>query len=271
MKEDLKHRILSSKKHILQIAYDCQKSVHLGGAMSIIDVLSVLYLKHLKYDFKNPTWELRDRFILSKGHCAVALYAVLVECGIVKQSEMDSFMSNDSAFCFLFVMNVNLGIEASTGSLGQGVGLAVGIAKAAKIKQQDFHIYTLIGDGESNEGSVWEVAMFAAHNKLDNLTIILDKNSCQSDGFSFSVLDMGDMARKWESFGFYVEQINGHNIEQIDKTLAKKNPQNMPRIIISETIKGNGISFMENKPEWHHNRLTKQFFELALQELEVQK
>lgn len=262
---DLDLRILESKKRILRIAYECQKSVHLGGAMSILDVLSVLYAKHLRYRPKEPQWELRDRFILSKGHCAVALYAVLVECGII--DEMDSFMSNDSALCVHPVMNVGLGIEASSGSLGQGVGLAVGIAKAAKIKQQDFHIYTLIGDGESNEGSVWEVAMFAAHHKLDNLTIIIDKNNYQSDGFSPNVLDMGDMARKWDGFGFDVEVINGHNVEQIDKALSKKPKPHTPRAIISESIKGKGIPFMENKAEWHHNRLTKQFYEEALKAL----
>ncbi|WP_104641291.1 transketolase [Helicobacter bizzozeronii] len=267
MKNNLESKILSSKKRLLKTAYDCQKSVHLGGSLSIIDLLGVLYTKHLKYRLGEPSWELRDRFILSKGHCAAALYSVLVECGIAPQKEMDHFMRDDCSFCVHPIMDISLGIEASTGSLGQGVGLAVGIAKAAKIKQKDFHVYTLIGDGESNEGSVWEVAMFAAHNKLDNLTIILDKNNHKSDGLSSSVLDMGNIAQKWESFGFYVEQVNGHDVDQIDRAFSKKNPLDMPKIIVSESVKGHGISFMENKPEWHHNRLTKQFYEKALEEL----
>ncbi|HBI61184.1 MAG TPA: transketolase [Lachnospiraceae bacterium] len=268
--DDLNVSIYNVKKRMLWMANKCGSNTHIGGAFSMADILTVLYKSVLNYDFSNTEWEGRDRFILSKGHCVVALYAVLAECGILSEEELMTFQKNGSELCAHPVMNLPKGIESSNGSLGQGISMAAGIAKSAKLLAKEYKVYTLIGNGESNEGSVWETAMLAAHWGLDNFTVILDNNSMQSDGDSKDILDMEDIAEKWRCFGFTVYQIDGHNIAEILK--AFESPfHGKPKIIIADTIKGHGISFMENNNAWHHNRLTGRYYELACQELEGQR
>ncbi len=264
---ELKQHLYESKKRLLYTAYHCGKSVHLGGSLSILEVLTVLYREVMRYDVSNPEWSERDRFILSKGHCAAALYAVLSECGFFDEEVLETFMQNDSDLTVHPVMNVRLGIESSNGSLGQGISMAAGIAKAAKIQGREFKVYTLLGNGECNEGAVWEAAMLASHMKLDNLTVIVDNNRMQSDGYSSQVLDMPKLVKKWESFGFQVCEADGHDFRQLLLAFSEKT-ENKPKVIICNTIKGHGVSFMENKPEWHHNRLTEKLYEQALKEME---
>lgn len=269
MIEELNLSVSNVKKRILNMAYNCERSTHIGGSLSMADMLTVLYMKILNYKSDDPNWEERDRFILSKGHCVMALYSVLMEKKIIAENILDTFQQNGTELGAHPVMNISLGIESSNGSLGQGISMAVGIAKAAKLQGKEYKTYVMIGNGESNEGSVWEAAMLASHWKLDNLTVILDNNKLQSDGLSEDVLDMGDVAQKWKSFGFSVEEINGHDTKEIYEAFQKK-VKNQPKIIIGNTIKGNGISFMKNNNEWHHNRLTKQNWELGLAELEAE-
>ena len=267
MQTELSAHVKNIKKNILRVSFECGKNVHLGGAFSMVELLSVLYLQVLRYRPDQPEWEDRDRFILSKGHCAIALYAVLAECGVIGIKELDTFMQNDSALVVHPVMSLPLGLESSNGSLGQGLSLAVGLAQAAKLKGKTHHIYTLVGNGECNEGAVWEAAMLAASLKLDNLTVLVDDNRFQSDGESSRVLDMGDAAAKWTSFGFDVRETDGHDCAAIYQAF-QGGMSGKPRVILGRTVKGHGISFMENRGEWHHNRLTKQLYEQALAEVE---
>lgn len=260
-------RIYSVKKRLLHVSCSCGKAVHLGGSLSMVDALTVLYSSVLKYDVQNPEWEDRDRFILSKGHCAIALYSVLAEFGYISESEMETFMQDDSNLVAHPVMNLQLGIESSNGSLGQGISMAVGIAQAGKIKNRNYKVYTLVGNGECDEGSVWEAAELASHYHLDNLTVIIDNNKLQSDGESSSVLDLIDIKKKWEAFGFLAIEIDGHDITQIYDAFTADSC-NKPKAIICNTCKGHGISFMENRPEWHHNRLSENLYKQAIKELE---
>ena len=258
------------RARILQMANRCNGNVHIGGALSMSDLLTVLYKKTMKYDFADPAWEARDRFILSKGHCVLALYAVLAECGLLTDADIALFQVNGSRLCAHPVMDLDIGIESSNGSLGQGISMAVGIAKTAKMLKKTYKVYTLIGNGESNEGSVWEAAMLASQWKLDNLTVIIDNNAMQSDGISDKIMSMESMTDKWSSFGFDVFKIDGHNVADISKAYDSRT-DGKPKAVIAETIKGHGISFMENDPQWHHNRLTDQLYEQAMEELKGER
>lgn len=264
---ELEQSIGRVKKTILRMAFECQKNSHIGGSLSMADMLTVLYKEYLNYDRNNLEWEGRDRFILSKGHCVLAYYAVLRECQILSDDVLASFQKNGSLLGTHPTMNMQYGIESSNGSLGQGISMAVGIAKAAKIKGEHYHVYTLVGNGECNEGSVWEAAMLAVQWELDNLTVILDNNHMQSDGDSEGIISASGMDRKWDAFGFDTRVIDGHDVSQICAVFEEKS-QNRPKIVIGETVKGHGISFMENNYEWHHNRLTQRLYEQACVELE---
>lgn len=258
------------RKRILDMAYKCGKPAHIGGSLSMVEMLIVLYKNVMKYDINDMTWSERDRFILSKGHCALGLYAVLVECGIMNETMGELYLVNGSPLGAHPVMNIPFGIESSTGSLGQGISTAVGSALAAKINGRAYNVYTLIGNGESNEGSVWEAAMFATQHKLDNLTIILDNNRLQSDGDSEDILDGVTLKERWESFGFYVLDVDGHDVDSILTSFHKKE-ELKPKIIIANTVKGKGVSFMENNNVWHHNRLTEDLYKKALEEIRGEK
>lgn len=258
---------LDVRKRIFKMAYECGGSVHMGGILSIVELLTVLYRDVLKYDFSNPYWEDRDRFILSKGHNVLTLFAILTECGLITEEEAASYMQDGSRFGSHPVMDMEHGIESSNGSLGQGISMAVGIAKAAKIKGKSYEVYTLIGDGESNEGSVWEAIMLAATWKLDNLTVILDYNKFQGDGDCSDIVDIfGNISERFEAFGFKAIEVDGHDEDAIRKAYEAPH-DGKPKVIIGNTVKGKGISFMEGTNEWHHNRLTEKLFNQAMEEL----
>jgi transketolase len=242
---------------------------HLGSAFSIVEVLRVLYDDVLRYDPKNPDWSLRDRFILSKGQGCLALYAILAEKGYFPDSELEKFCQSDGMLGGHPDHKIP-GVEASTGSLGHGLSIGIGFALNARFEKRDSRIFVIIGDGESNEGSIWEAALCAGKHKLSNLTVIVDYNKYQSYGSTFEVQDLEPLADKWASFGFAVVETDGHSVEQIHGVLSKVplNPEK-PTALISHTVKGKGVSFTENNMEWHHkNRVTDQEIESLLAELE---
>ncbi len=251
------------RRKIVDISYTSGTSTHIGGALSMVDIMAVLYGHVLNFDPKNPTWEDRDRFILSKGHGVLGFYPALLATDIISEEKFSSFQQNGSDLIAHPVMNLALGIESSSGSLGHGISMAVGLAYAAKLKNKEYHTYSLIGDGEANEGSVWEAAMLAAHLKLNNLTVILDNNKMQNDGAGSDVLSIDNFAERFAAFGWHTIEVDGHNISQIEQAFNQRN-NHKPKMIIAHTIKGKGITFMENDKNWHHNRLTKPLYEQAI-------
>ena len=257
----------SIRSDLIKMTYNTGTTgAHIGGSLSIVEIMSVLYLAIMNYNPTKPNNESRDRFILSKGHGAMAQYAAMKQAGLISDEELQTFKQNNT---FLYAhpsMNIEKGIEFSSGSLGQGLSLAVGTALALKMKKNyTSRVYVLLGDGECNEGSVWEAAMSAAHYKLDNLTVIIDKNKLQYDGETKYVLGLAPFEEKWKSFGFETVTIDGHNVESLINAFAKEH-KNKPMCIIANTIKGKGVSFMENEAKWHNGSLTKELFEQALAE-----
>lgn len=255
------------RRRILDISYACNLSAHLGGGLSMVEVMAVLYGGVLRIDPRNPRWAERDRFILSKGHGVLGYYAALLAAGFIDDATFATFQTNESALIAHPVMNLDLGIESSNGSLGQGLSMGVGIALAARKRCANYRTYVLLGDGECNEGSVWEAVMSAAQLKLGSLTAVVDYNRLQSDGAAGNIIDLGDLGEKFRQFGWSVQDIDGHSIEDILRAFAV-DCGDQPRVVIARTIKGKGISFMENNNEWHHNRLTKSVYESALAALE---
>lgn len=225
---------------------------HMGSAMSLIEILRVLYDDILNFNPKKKL-EARDRLILSKGHGCLAMYAILVDKGFIKLKELDGVSKFNSKLGGHPEHKIN-GIEASTGSLGHGLPIGLGMALAAKIKKQKHKVIIIMGDGEINEGSVWEAAMSIAKHNLTNLKIIIDYNKIQSYGFTKEVLDLEPLKKKWQSFGFHVSELNGHNVRHLksDLTKFKKNLINKPSVTICHTVKGKGFYFAENNPLWHH-------------------
>lgn len=258
---------LDIRKRILKMANASGRSAHIGGSLSMVELLTVLYRDVMNYRFDDPRWEDRDRFILSKGHCVLALYAILTECGVISEEEAQTFLQDGSRLGSHPVMDLDLGIESSTGSLGQGISMAVGMAKAAKLKGKDYRVYVLIGNGECNEGSVWEAVMLAAQWKLDNFTVILDNNGLQSDGKSTDIIELSHIKQRFEAFGFYAVSVDGHDEREILNVFHDEIKQK-PKVIIGNTIKGKGVSVMEHNNEWHHNRLIREVYDQALAELE---
>jgi len=225
---------------------------HLGPALSLIEILRTLYDHVLRYDAKNPMWEGRDRFILSKGHGCVALYVMLVDKGFMPEEELWKFCKFDGMLGG-HPERGTPGIEFSTGSLGHGLPVGVGMAIDAKRKKLDHRVYVTMGDGELNEGSVWEAAMCAAKHKLNNLTVMVDYNKSQAYGSTFEVLDLEPLADKWASFGFTVAEVDGHDMEALKRELSPRPcVGEKPRAVICHTIKGKGAAFAENNMEWHH-------------------
>jgi transketolase len=230
----------------------CAGCGHPGGAFSSVDVMIALFFEILKIDPSNPKWEERDRFILSKGHSSVALYAVMSLRGFIDREVLLTFRQDKSILGGHPDMHKVPGIEMSTGSLGHGLSVGVGMALAAKIDNKRHKIYVLMGDGETQEGSVWEASMAASHHQLDNLIGIVDRNGLQIDGFTESIICLEPYRQKWEAFGWEVREIDGHNMTEIVSTLQSAPfKARKPSFVISNTTKGKGISFMENNPEWH--------------------
>lgn len=244
------------------------KSGHPGGSLSACEIITALYFKEMKIDPKNPNWEDRDRFVLSKGHGAPALYAALAEKGYFPKEELNNLRKIHSMLQGHPDMKGIPGVDMTTGSLGQGLAAANGIALAGKLDNKDYRVYAMIGDGESQEGIIWEAAMLAAHYKLDNLTVFLDHNGLQIDGKNEEVMNIEPIDKKFEAFGWNVLTINGHSFDEIFDAIEKaKNTKEMPTIIIANTIKGKGVSFMENQAGWHGKAPNDEQTKEALKEL----
>lgn len=243
-------------------------SGHTGGSLSGVDYVTALYWHELRHDPKNPAWPDRDRFILSKGHAAPLLYAVLAERGYFPVEELGRLRKLGSMLQGHPDMKKTPGVEISTGSLGQGLAVANGMALAGRLNKQDYRVYVMLGDGEVQEGMVWEAAMAAAHYKLDRVTAFLDHNGLQIDGPVTEVMNPEPLADKWQAFGWHVIGIDGHDFRQILSALAEaKAIKGKPTIIIGKTVKGRGVSFMENQVGWHGVTPARDDLERALAEL----
>jgi transketolase len=244
------------------------KTGHLGGSCSIADIAAVLYNYKMRHDPRNPKWEDRDRLLLSKGHAALAQYAALADCGYFPRDEMKYLKQLGASLQGHPDMHRTLGIEANTGSLGQGLSIACGMAAGAKMDNRSYRVYCIVGDGEMAEGQIWEAAMAATFYKLDNLTAILDKNGLQATGAVSERFNTNPIAEKWSAFGWYVMEIDGHDIRAIIDALDRADTvKDQPVIIIAKTIKGKGISFAENNAAYHNGAMTKEQYEIALGEL----
>lgn len=242
-------------------------SGHTGGSLSSVDILVALYFYKLRYDPRNPKWEDRDRFILSKGHAAPALYAVLAEAGFFPKQEF-RFLRKVGGLLQGHPSSRIPGVELSTGSLGQGLSVANGIALAGKLDRKQYRVYALLGDGECDEGQVWEAAMTSAHYKLDNLTILIDHNGFQIDGPIERIMSLGKFAEKWESFGWYVQRVDGHRYRELILALDEADREKgRPKVIIAQTVKGKGVSFLENNNEYHGKPISLEQLKEALKEL----
>jgi len=227
---------------------------HMGSAMSLVEILRVLYDEFIKFDPKKPKNENRDRLVLSKGHGCLALYAILADKKFIKIKDLDIASKFDSILGGHPESLKVPGVEVSTGALGHGFPVGVGMAVAAKLKKQNHNIYVVIGDGETNEGSIWEAALSASKHKLNNLKVIIDYNKIQSYDFVNKVLNLEPLKKKWESFGFEVSEVNGHDIKNLKANLNDylKSKSKNPSVTICHTIKGKGFYFAENNPKWHH-------------------
>ena len=246
------------------------KCGHPGGSLSAADLFTYLYFKELNVDPANPQWEDRDRFVLSKGHTAPGLYAALALRGFFPVEDLITLRKVGSYLQGHPNMNSVPGVDMSTGSLGQGISAACGMALAAKIKGKDSRVYTLLGDGEIQEGQVWEACMFASHYKLDNLCVIIDNNGLQIDGDVAKVMSPYPIVDKLEAFGFHVQAIDGHDLEAIENALnTAKTIKGQPSAIVMKTVKGKGVSFMENNAGWHGVAPNDAQFEQAMTELKA--
>jgi transketolase len=255
------------RKDILKMT-TAVNSGHPGGAMSAVDVIVTLYYYKMRHNPEDPGWRDRDRFILSKGHACPALYSVLARTGYFPHSMLAEFRVLGGRLQGHPHMLSTPGVEMSTGSLGHGIGVAVGIALALRLDRSDSRVYCMIGDGEAQEGSVWEASMAASHYNLDNLCVILDNNNLQIDGPVDEVMSIYPTVEKWRAFGWHVVEINGHDFSQIKQALAEaESVKYKPTMIVARTVKGKGVSFMENRVEWHGKALPPQLLERALEEL----
>lgn len=262
----LKIKANDLRKDVLELIHTA-KTGHTGSDLSCTDILVALYYDVMNVDASNPNDPNRDRYIQSKGHAAEMLWVILGDKGFFDKNELFETYSKYNSRFIGHPNNSVDGVEMNTGSLGHGLSISVGSALAAKKKNEDYHTYTLLGDGELAEGSVWEGAMAAAQFKLDNLTAIIDHNGLQITGTTEDVMNTGPLADKWESFGWNVYTVDGHNIEELIETLRFKPEKDKPTLIIAETVKGKGVSFMENQAGWHHRVPTEDEMKVAFEEL----
>lgn len=244
-------------------------SGHPGGSLSAVEILTALYFFVLRHSPTQPHWCDRDRFILSKGHAAPALYAALAESGYFPAEELSTLRQLDSRLQGHTDSQTTPGVEMSAGALGQGLSFAIGVALAARLDKKDFRTYCLLGDGECNEGQVWEAAAAAPHFKLDNLTAIIDANRFQIDGACTDVMNMAPLGRKWEAFGWHVIEVDGHDLTRLISAFGQaKNVRGQPTCIVAHTVKGKGVSFMENNADFHGKAPNAKELPVALKELE---
>ena len=256
------HLAYQMRKTILEVSLNCGQPAHIGGALSIVDILAVLYGRVSNFDILRQ----RNRFILSKGHGVLGLLSVLHCVGQITKDKILTFQKNGSEFIAHPIANPSLGIESSNGSLGQGLSYGIGIAISYLKKNRDGQVYVLMGDGECYEGSVWESSITATEADLYNLTVIIDCNGYQNDGAITEDMNAKALSKKWRGFGWHVIDCDGHDHEMLYLALSKRH-KNKPTAIIAKTIKGKGIKFMENNNDWHHNRLTEKLFKDAMEEI----
>jgi transketolase len=272
MLDEQQLRFLESKAReirrlIVEMVY-CANSGHVGGSLSAADLVTALYYHLMRHDPGNPNWDSRDRFVLSKGHCTPVLYAVLADCGYFPLSDLRSFRQAGSHLqghpCHLKTP----GLDASSGTLGLGISTAMGMALAAKLKGLAHYVYVLCGDGELQEGQVWEAAMFGGKYKLDNVIAFVDRNYLQTDGNTEDIMPLEPLAAKWEAFGWRTFTIDGHNFNQIVTAVNQaKKERGRPAMVIARTIKGKGVSFMENEVVWHGTPPGRELYLRAMEEL----
>jgi len=264
---NLEKKALRIRQLIIEMVYRAG-SGHPGGSLSAVEIVTALYFHIMRIRPKEPHWEDRDRFILSKGHACPVLYAALAERGFFNIKELYTLRRINSILQGHPDMKKTPGVDMTSGSLGHGLSVGVGMALAAKLDNKDYHVYVLLGDGELQEGLIWEAAMSAAHYKLDNLTAIVDYNGLQVDGKVSDIMEIAPVAEKWKSFGWKVLKIDGHNFYQILESIEEaKSSRNVPVVIIAHTVKGKGVSFMENVVDWHGKAPTKEEYKLAMREL----
>ncbi len=268
---ELEKKAITVRQEIVKMTSNAG-SGHLGGSLSCVDILVVLYFHHLKHNPQNPSWSERDRFVLSKGHAAPAFYATLALSGYFPKEELSTFRKINSRLQGHPDNRKTPGVEVSTGSLGQGLPVAVGMASGLKLAGKNNHVYALVGDGELNEGEIWEAAMFANHHKVVNITALVDRNHGQNDGREEDVMSMEPLAAKWTAFGWNVFGIDGHNIKDLLDVLDKSmENRKKPIVIIAETVKGKGISLVEGNNDYHAKCLPKELAAQAVAELEKRK
>ncbi len=263
--QDLARKI---RARILKMSFESGQSTHLGGGLSLVDILAYLYGHELNYRIQETDWSNRDRFILSKGHGVLGFFATLREVNLIGEVEIATFMQNESEFIAHPIMNQKYAIESSNGSLGHGLSLGIGIAWAARYKEHSHRVFVLMGDGECNEGSVWEAAMSASELGLTNLIAIVDANGFQSDGPIINSTGYENLISMWSSFGWNVLTVDGNSMQDIYELFTNISSERKPTMVLARTIKGKGIDFMENNNQWHHSRLTKNNYENALAYLE---
>lgn len=267
---NLKAKSFEIRKDIVTLIHQAGCG-HIGGDLSVTDILVNLYYKHLNCNKDNVTSPDRDRFILSKGHSVEALYCVLADCGFFDKSDLKTYSQYQSKYIGHPNNKVN-GVEMNSGSLGHGLSVAVGMAIAGKMDQASYRVYTVMGDGELAEGSVWEGAMAAGHYKLDNLTAFVDRNRLQISGPTEEVMSQDVQEERWKSFGWNVISINGNDPVEIDKAICEaKTIKNKPTMIVANTIKGYGVSFIENQAGWHHRVPKDDEYQKAMEELEIRR
>ena len=254
---DFRKECKTLRRLILETASHCGESAHIGGSLSMVELLYVLFGTYLKHDPKNPKWDGRDIFILSKGHAVLGYLATLHFYGYFDAGKLQTFQTNGSDLIAHPVKNIQLGIESSNGSLGQGLSYGLGISVGFKKRGLDRLVYVLLGDGECNEGSVWEAAASASELVADNLIAILDENRFRNDGANATYSENISLADAWKSFGWNVISVDGHDFSEISLAFeAAQTFTGKPSIIVARTVKGKGIPFMENNNDWHHNRIT---------------
>jgi transketolase len=264
---DLELTAVKIRKHIIEMLYHAA-SGHPGGSLSAVDALVALYFHHMHHDPKKPKDPDRDRFILSKGHAAPALYAALAEAGYFPVKELLRLRQVNCMLQGHPVCYSTPGVEASTGSLGHGLSFAIGVSLAGMLDHKEYHVYVMMGDGETNEGQVWEAAASAAHYKLDHLVALLDRNFLQIDGNTETVLRLESIRDRWSAFGWKVQEIDGHDIRQILEALqTAMTNKRQPSMIVLNTIKGKGVSFMENNVDFHGVPPNQMEYKLAMEEL----
>ena len=269
--QELEKKAVEVRKGIIEAVYS-GKSGHPGGSLSIADILTVLYFNEMNIDEKNPKWEDRDRLVLSKGHCSPALYSCLANRGFFEIEKLKTFRNINSNLQGHPDMNKVPGVDMTTGSLGQGLSSANGMAIAGKMNNKNYRVYCILGDGEIEEGQIWEAAMASNKYKLDNLCVIIDNNNLQIDGTIEEVMSSYPIDEKFRSFGFEIIKISGHDIDEILKAFdVAKNVKGKPTCIIAKTIKGKGISYMENQVGWHGKAPNEEQYKLAMEELEIEK